>query len=67
MSESISNTVLQGLQPDTLYTVSVVPIYDEGDGKKMSENGKTSKTGSLINFKMTKPQMLPHYESLLFG
>jgi len=36
--------VLKGLQPDTIYTVTLVPVYAEGDGKSMSENGKTSKT-----------------------
>lgn len=44
MSAGTSSTVLRGLQPDTLYTVSLVPVYPEGDGKIMSENGKTSKT-----------------------
>ena len=40
-----TNTVLKGLTSDTIYTVSVVPVYEVGDGKKMSENGKTSKPG----------------------
>lgn len=44
MSAGTSSTILRGLQPDTLYTVSLVPVYPEGDGKTMSENGKTSKT-----------------------
>lgn len=43
VSAGTSTTVLRGLQPDTLYTVSLVPVYAEGDGKTMSENGKTSK------------------------
>jgi len=45
VSGSTTNTVLKALQPDTLYTVSLVPVYAEGDGKQMSENGKTSKSG----------------------
>ena len=43
VSAGTTNTILRGLQPDTLYTVSLVPVYAEGDGKTMSENGKTSK------------------------
>ena len=41
---SATTTVLKGLQPDTLYTVTLVPVYAEGDGKRMSEDGKTSMT-----------------------
>lgn len=44
VSAGTTNTVLRSLQPDTLYTVSLVPVYASGDGKTMSENGKTSKT-----------------------
>ena len=40
-----TTTVLKGLLPDTLYTVSLVPVYEVGDGQKQSENEKTSKTG----------------------
>lgn len=42
-----TTTVLRGLQPDTVYTVSLVPVYAEGEGKIMSENGKTSTTESF--------------------
>lgn len=42
MSAGTSSTILRSLQPDTVYTVSVVPVYAEGDGKTESENGKTS-------------------------
>ena len=42
MAATATSTVLRGLQPDTLYTVTLVPVYVEGDGKRMSENGKTS-------------------------
>uniref|UniRef100_A0A673LVD9 Collagen alpha-1(XII) chain-like n=1 Tax=Sinocyclocheilus rhinocerous TaxID=307959 RepID=A0A673LVD9_9TELE len=39
---STSSTVLKNLQSDTEYTVTVVPVYAPGEGKRMSENGKTS-------------------------
>lgn len=42
VSAGTSNTILRNLQPDTVYTVSLVPVYAEGDGKTASENGKTS-------------------------
>ena len=35
--------VLDKLLPDTQYTVTVVPIYAEGDGPSLTDNGKTSK------------------------
>lgn len=38
-----TNTMLRDLQPDTEYTVTVVPIYADVEGKSMSDNGKTSK------------------------
>lgn len=37
-----TNTVLRNLQPDTEYRVTVVPVYPDAEGKKQSENGKTS-------------------------
>lgn len=37
------DTVLKNLQPDTDYTVTVVPVYPTGDGKPKSEKGKTCK------------------------
>lgn len=40
------STVLKQLTPDTVYNVSLVPVYEEGDGLSMSENGKTSKTSN---------------------
>ncbi|KAM3861132.1 collagen alpha-1(XII) chain-like [Diretmus argenteus] len=52
-----TNTVLRGLQTDTVYTVSVVPVYTEGDGKKMSENGKTRPLGGVKNLRVTDPTM----------
>ena len=38
-----TNTALRNLQPDTEYTVTVVPVYADLEGKRQSENGKTSK------------------------
>uniref|UniRef100_A0A8C2CDY1 Collagen, type XII, alpha 1a n=1 Tax=Cyprinus carpio TaxID=7962 RepID=A0A8C2CDY1_CYPCA len=38
---SSTSTVLKNLQSDTEYTVTVVPVYAPGEGKRMSENGKT--------------------------
>lgn len=42
MSESTTSTVLQKLLPDTSYTVTVVPVYAEGDGPSLTDTGKTS-------------------------
>lgn len=42
MSGSTTSTVLQKLDPDTEYTVTVVPVYPEMEGISQSENGKTS-------------------------
>ncbi|XP_052009198.1 collagen alpha-1(XII) chain-like isoform X2 [Xyrauchen texanus] len=36
-----TSTVLKNLLPDTDYTVTVVPVYAPGEGKRMSQNGKT--------------------------
>ncbi|XP_029610443.1 collagen alpha-1(XII) chain isoform X7 [Salmo trutta] len=52
-----TNTVLKGLTPDTIYTVSVVPVYEVGDGKKMSENGKTRPLGGVKNLQVINPTM----------
>lgn len=40
-----TNTVLRDLKPDTEYKVTLVPIYSDVEGKRMSENGKTSEFG----------------------
>lgn len=39
-----TNTVLRELRPDTEYKVTLVPIYPDAEGKRMSENGKTSES-----------------------
>uniref|UniRef100_A0AAQ5ZVJ8 Collagen alpha-1(XII) chain n=1 Tax=Amphiprion ocellaris TaxID=80972 RepID=A0AAQ5ZVJ8_AMPOC len=41
VSGMTTNTVLRELRPDTEYKVTVVPIYSDVEGKRMSENGKT--------------------------
>lgn len=43
VSGSTYNTVLKNLHSDTVYTVTVVPVYSAGEGQRMSENGKTCK------------------------
>uniref|UniRef100_UPI0037E99097 collagen alpha-1(XII) chain n=1 Tax=Semicossyphus pulcher TaxID=241346 RepID=UPI0037E99097 len=57
VSAGTTNTMLRGLQPDTLYTVSLVPVYAAGDGKTMSENGKTRPLGGVKNLEVTDPTM----------
>lgn len=43
VSESTTTLVLSKLLPDTMYTVTVLPVYAEGDGPQLSQKGKTSK------------------------
>ncbi|XP_069371492.1 collagen alpha-1(XII) chain isoform X2 [Paralichthys olivaceus] len=57
VSAGTTTTTLRSLQPDTLYTVSLVPVYAEGDGKTMSENGKTRALGGVKNLRVTNPTM----------
>lgn len=42
VSGTTTSTVLKNLEPDTEYTVTVVPVYHEMEGKPQSKNGKTS-------------------------
>lgn len=42
VSESTTKTVLEKLLPDTRYTITVVPVYAEGDGPSLTDGGKTS-------------------------
>lgn len=39
-----TSTVLRDLLPDTSYTVTLVPVYTDVQGKRTSADGKTSKT-----------------------
>uniref|UniRef100_A0A672YMQ8 Collagen type XII alpha 1 chain n=1 Tax=Sphaeramia orbicularis TaxID=375764 RepID=A0A672YMQ8_9TELE len=41
VSGGTTNTVLRNLLSDTPYTVTVVPVYPEGEGLRQSETGKT--------------------------
>uniref|UniRef100_A0A3B3WUP6 Collagen, type XII, alpha 1b n=1 Tax=Poecilia mexicana TaxID=48701 RepID=A0A3B3WUP6_9TELE len=56
VSAGTTATILRGLQPDTLYSVTLVPVYAEGDGKRMSENGKTT-LGGVKNLMVSDPTM----------
>uniref|UniRef100_A0A674MXT1 Collagen alpha-1(XII) chain n=1 Tax=Takifugu rubripes TaxID=31033 RepID=A0A674MXT1_TAKRU len=49
------NTVLKNLQPDTDYTVTVVPVYPTGEGKPESENGKTLERSPVRNIEVFNP------------
>uniref|UniRef100_A0A669CQ83 Collagen alpha-1(XII) chain n=1 Tax=Oreochromis niloticus TaxID=8128 RepID=A0A669CQ83_ORENI len=50
-----TSTVLKNLDPNTEYTVTVVPVYPEMEGKPMSENGKTNPLGGVKNLKVYNP------------
>lgn len=62
VSGSTYSTILRNLDSDTVYTVSVVPVYAAGEGLRMSENGKTRKhcthataaVGNEINCRSTR-------------
>ncbi|XP_075940078.1 collagen alpha-1(XII) chain [Anarhichas minor] len=41
VSGGTTNTVLRNLLSDTPYTVTVVPVYPEGEGLRQSDDGKT--------------------------
>lgn len=47
VSGSTYSTVLKNLNSDTVYTVTVLPVYAAGEGQRMSENGKTCKHCTL--------------------
>lgn len=38
---STTSIILRNLMPDTLYKVSLLPVYPAREGKRQSENGKT--------------------------
>ncbi|XP_026141096.1 collagen alpha-1(XII) chain isoform X4 [Carassius auratus] len=52
---SSTSTVLKNLQSDTEYTVTVVPVYAPGEGKRMSENGKTLTRTPAKNIRVYNP------------
>lgn len=41
VSGGTTSTVLRNLLSDTPYTVTVVPVYPEGEGLRQSDNEKT--------------------------
>uniref|UniRef100_A0A674BPV5 Collagen type XII alpha 1 chain n=1 Tax=Salmo trutta TaxID=8032 RepID=A0A674BPV5_SALTR len=57
VAATATSTVLRGLLPDTLYTVSLVPVFAETEGRRQSENGKTRPLGGVKNLKVTEPTM----------
>uniref|UniRef100_A0A8C7T5A7 Collagen alpha-1(XII) chain n=1 Tax=Oncorhynchus mykiss TaxID=8022 RepID=A0A8C7T5A7_ONCMY len=52
VSGTTTSTVLKNLMSDTLYTVTVVPVYPPGEGKRMSENGKTRESTYRFTVRM---------------
>ncbi|CAG5866270.1 unnamed protein product [Menidia menidia] len=52
---STYRSVLKNLQSDTVYTVTVVPIYSAGEGQRMSENGKTLERSPVRNIQVYNP------------
>ncbi|XP_030624856.1 collagen alpha-1(XII) chain isoform X2 [Chanos chanos] len=52
---SSTSTVLKNLLSDTVYTVTVVPVYPPGEGKRMSENGKTLARTPARNIQVYNP------------
>lgn len=58
VSGNTYNTVLNGLDSDTIYTVTVVPVYSAGEGQRMSENGKTRKSSLWINTRVKLNKLL---------
>uniref|UniRef100_A0AAQ5ZR50 Collagen, type XII, alpha 1a n=1 Tax=Amphiprion ocellaris TaxID=80972 RepID=A0AAQ5ZR50_AMPOC len=55
VSGSTYNTVLKNLQSDTVYTVTVVPVYSAGEGQRLSENGKTLERSPVRNIQVFNP------------
>ncbi|XP_012693541.2 collagen alpha-1(XII) chain isoform X2 [Clupea harengus] len=55
VSGNTTTTVLRNLMPDTLYTVTVAPVYPQGEGKRMSENGKTLERYPPRNLQVYNP------------
>lgn len=60
VSGGTTSTVLKNLLPDTSYKVTVVPVYPEGEGLRLSDQGQTRKLTS-------RPPDLKHTFSHLQG
>lgn len=49
VSGSTTSTVLRNLDPNTVYKVTLLPLYEQDvEGKRQSENGKTSRFTYVI-------------------
>ncbi|KAM9466860.1 collagen alpha-1(XII) chain isoform 2-T2 [Clarias gariepinus] len=55
VSGNTFSNVLKNLQSDTEYAVTVVPVYVIGEGKRMTENGKTLERSAARNIKVYNP------------
>ncbi|XP_037602343.1 collagen alpha-1(XII) chain isoform X2 [Sebastes umbrosus] len=55
VSGSTYNTVLRNLKSDTVYTVTVLPVYSAGEGQRLSENGKTLERSPARNIRVFNP------------
>lgn len=64
VSESTTTLLLKNLEPNTEYTVTVVPVYAEGDGPELDENGKTSEYCEVefcLSIAITLPNIFPNF------
>uniref|UniRef100_A0A673FYM4 Collagen alpha-1(XII) chain n=1 Tax=Sinocyclocheilus rhinocerous TaxID=307959 RepID=A0A673FYM4_9TELE len=50
-----TSIVLRNLQPDTPYTVSVVPVFPATEGRRQSESGRTLPLGGVRNLRLIDP------------
>lgn len=48
VSGGTTSTVLRNLLSDTAYTVTVVPVYPEGEGLRQTDAGKTRESSSVF-------------------
>ncbi|XP_062864011.1 collagen alpha-1(XII) chain [Trichomycterus rosablanca] len=55
VSGNTFNTALKNLQSDTVYAVTVVPVYAAGEGKRLTENGKTLGRSPARNIQVHSP------------
>uniref|UniRef100_A0A8D0CJY5 Collagen type XII alpha 1 chain n=1 Tax=Scleropages formosus TaxID=113540 RepID=A0A8D0CJY5_SCLFO len=55
VSGGTTSTILRNLLSDTLYTVTVAPVYPEGEGKRQSEKGKTLERIPPRNIRVYNP------------
>uniref|UniRef100_A0A3B3Q4H7 Collagen, type XII, alpha 1b n=1 Tax=Paramormyrops kingsleyae TaxID=1676925 RepID=A0A3B3Q4H7_9TELE len=61
ISGGTTSTVLRNLHPDTLYTVSVVPVYPETEGKRQSEKGRTRAVSHTFILQRVPPHNIKVY------